>query len=534
MTAEAESQSYELQANQIKEKLKAWDIKKEDVDKITAILDKTEVVDAIKKVVDSTFATETLNRLNQKSVLTEWDKAIIRLLALLYPELTIKNRLEQTDNPSGKITAILNGGGNALNFEEFKKLKPEQIKEIFRSISKGDLLAIARGIPEKKPDTLDQATFDTLKATVSITVSSMLQNGMSIENEEDITFIERFWTPETKMALDAFRKSSGEKPFDGGKKYVMKWSIIESLTTPDGKITKGIDISKINTIDLKASAEEIKKQMPQGFDKAKFWEAISSLLKSDTKIFKWIGEFLKVLLTLLGIDLAEKNDASTEKPLEAKQKRELLMKMGKANDSYDVSTFFDSKWGVVVDRKDSKFQLYLADVDKLIWPNALKKWEDGKTLVYDDTVTEKIKAYQNALKMPNPTGKLDIASVTVMLTRLDADGKLIVEAPQAQPAPAAEPLREATEAPKKHEYADLFDSMKWKSTKELLSDKALIEQIRAKIWDKTAVTQFQKELWLKYLDPNPAKRPDGKLGEETVKAFFARYPEGNIPKPQKK
>jgi hypothetical protein len=77
-----------------------------------------------------------MTRIQQKPELTESDRSIMRLFAILHPELAITARLEATNKPSLKITTVLNGDGSALNFEEFKKLTKEQIQELFRSINK--------------------------------------------------------------------------------------------------------------------------------------------------------------------------------------------------------------------------------------------------------------------------------------------------------------------------------------------------------------------------------------------------------------
>jgi hypothetical protein len=50
----------------------------------------------------------------------------------------------------------------------------------------------------------------------------MIQNGMSIENEDDLKFIERFSSDETKATLIELKRQFGEKPFENGKRYVIK------------------------------------------------------------------------------------------------------------------------------------------------------------------------------------------------------------------------------------------------------------------------------------------------------------------------
>jgi hypothetical protein len=294
--------SFEQQAVQVKEKIKLWDLKDTDITKVATLLDTTEANDAFKRTIPQGFSTEVMTRIEQKPALTESDRSILRLFAILHPELAITARLEATSKPSGKITAVLNGDGGALNFEEFKKLTKEQIQELFRNINKWDLLALARSIPDTKPELIDPASFDLLKSSISATMNSMIQSGMSISSEEDIQMIERYSSAESKATLIEFRKIFGEKPFDSGKKYHMQWARIEPLTTADGKLTKGIDISKINTLDIKASAEQMKKQLGWSFDKTQFAETISKFLKSDLKVFKWLSEFLKIFATLLGID----------------------------------------------------------------------------------------------------------------------------------------------------------------------------------------------------------------------------------------
>lgn len=525
----------ELQVAQVKEKIKIWDLKDIDISKVSTLLDTPEANDAFKKTIDQTYATEVMTRIEQKPALTESDRSIMRLFAILHPELAINARLEATSKPSWKITAVLNGDGGALNFEEFKKLTNEQIQELFRNINKWDLLALARSIPDTKPDPIDPASFDLLKSSISATLNSMIQSGISISSEEDIQMIERYSSAESKATLIEFRKIFGEKPFDSGKKYHMQWARIEPLTTADGKLTKGIDISKINTLDIKASAEQMKKQLGWSFDKTQFAETISKFLKSDLKVFKWLSEFLKIFATLLGIDFGDNNDASKEKPLEAKQKRELLMKMGKANESYDVSTFFDPVGWLSTEVKDPKFQLYLADIDKIIGPNAVKKAEDGKTFLFDDVLKEKIKGYQTALKMPSPTGRLDTVSIAVMLTRLDAEGK-IIDAPQVAPAKAPEPLRDTapavTEAPK-HRFSPLYEKLSSKASfEEIKSDPELRKMIQELVdvtedgyWPLTraAVKKFQiTELGMQKINRLQANFADGFFGPKTLKLMKAK------------
>jgi hypothetical protein len=111
----------------------------------------------------------------------------------------------------------------------------------------------------------------------------------------------------------------------------------------------------------------------------------------------------------------------------------------------------------------------------------VKKSEDGKTFLFDDALKEKIKGYQTALKMPNPTGRFDTASITVMLTRLDAEGKVIdvaLAAPAVAPPPPREAAPAAPEAPK-HTLSPLY---------EKLSSKASFEEIKS---DPTARTMIQ-------------------------------------------
>lgn len=526
---------FEQQAVQVKDKIQIWDLKDTDISKVTTLLDTPAANDAFKKTIHQAYSTEVMTRIQQKPALTESDRSIMRLFAILHPELAITARLEATSKPSGKITAVLNSDGGALKFEEFKKLTNEQIQELFRNINKWDLLALARSIPDTKPELIDQPSFDLLKSSISASMNSMIQSGMSVTSIEDIQMIERYWSAESKGVLIEFKRNFGDAAFDWGKKYFIQWSRIEPLTMADGKLTKGIDISKINTLDIKASTEQIKKQLWWSFDKTQFAETISKLLKSDLKVFKWLSEFLKIFATLLGIDFGENNDASKEKPLEAKQKRELLMKMGKANESYDVSTFFDIVWWLQTEVKDPKFQLYLADIDKIIGPNAVKKAEDGKTFLFDDVLKEKIKGYQTALKMPSPTWRFDMASIAVMLTRLDAEGK-IIDAPQVAPPKAPDLIRETApaiaEAPK-HRFSPLYEKLSSKTSfEDIKSDPVARRMIQELVgvtediyWPKTraAVKNFQvTELGMSKLNRLHDDFADGFFGPKTLKLLKAK------------
>jgi predicted SnoaL-like aldol condensation-catalyzing enzyme len=51
------------------------------------------------------------------------------------------------------MSALLNGSGDAIRkFQEFNKLTPEKIQELFRSINKGELVAIAKLAPDPRPE----------------------------------------------------------------------------------------------------------------------------------------------------------------------------------------------------------------------------------------------------------------------------------------------------------------------------------------------------------------------------------------------
>lgn len=500
----------------------------EQLKKIVAEMSKPEVFAKIQDVTKATIHNSALAIMRAGWPNTEREKAILQLQARLFPSIALNMKLEQTAKPSGNLNWIIKAD-RTVDTDALKNLSPDQIREKIGKLNKADIKLVMASL-----DTLESGLLkQTIMQVVTPFVETMVQNGYTIEDSSDIDFLQKNAGLWTKGLITAWSISNRDTLFDWKKKYLLKWDKILPLNNEKWELTKaGIDISKINTVDLKASAQELRKQLPATFDKVKFGEVINNFLKSDNKLLKWIGDILKFFWALLGIDFGEKWEASKEKVLEPKEKRALLESMLKKDGPYDVSSFFDAAtWKISGRNDDPKFQLYLADIDRIVWPGVVTKWNDGK-YVYNDELMGKIRVFQLNHRVQELTGKLDSDGIAALLKNLDSDGKIIqapnAPAPAATTAPAA--TERATETREKHALADLFLPLKNKTTQELLSDKSLLKAIADQIGNKAKVIQFQISLWLRSDDPDKAKRPDGKIWAETVKAYFAKYEGGFVKK----
>ena len=516
----SETLSPEQEAEALKIKLNSNEFKKEDIDKISALLDKPEALQALKKMVDPSFSAEILTRLNKKSVLSEWDQAIMRLLAILYPEQALTTRLEQTNKPSGKVSAVLNGGGGAMNFEQLKTLSLEKIQELFRSINKGDLMAIARTIPDAKPASMDQASFDMMKWLVSATLLTMLENGMSIESQQDIDFLEKNGTDETRKTIEEFKSTFWPNAFENNKKFIIKGNTTQSVSgTDQWVLLKGIDISKINTVDLKTGAEQLKKQLPAWTDKVKMEEMIRNLLDSKSGALRGLWELMKIFGALLGLNL-DKKPAPNEKVPELDKKRRyaLMTNMRDGKNGYTLDEIFDEKWTIKIsDKKDTKLQLYLSDIAKLKiaeWVPA-KDTEGGYEM--STKLTDAINTYQKSLSLA-PTWKIDKLWLPLIMAKFDVDGELL-KAPNT--APEASPKE-------KHPLGERIVALEWKKYGDI---KTILK------WDpipRNQIIELQKDLGFTPTNADKSRRLDGDIWPGTVKAFLERYPQGmkdkDIPK----
>lgn len=528
----------ELQNQKILDAISKSDVKPEDIDQISADLSTPEKVQEIRDITKEALrkAWETLSQ--RKWPLTPREQKIIDLYNRLFAWEFLQKTLTATNKPSGSLSGIMNPDGT-VNTESLKNLSPDQIKEKIGKMNKADIKLLVASINSVS----DGILLQTIKQVITPFVETMVANGYSIEGGDDISFLENNGSEKTKQIITEWKKTAWEDAFKEGKKYIIKGEKIIPLTTEWWALTKaGIDVSKINTVDPKAGAEQLKRQLPAWFDSTKFGDMVKTLLKSDSKLFKGLGEILKIFCAFLGIDLSEKKEASKEK-LSGKQKRELLVKMGKKNDDYDITSFFDTKWDIIDKKDDPGFKKYLADIDKILWPGALTKSGDGKLFVYDKAITELTLGMQEAYKIQPKTGKLDASSIAKLLEKMDSEWRLIEAVPpQAAPAPVAAPEK-PPEAPK-HKFADLYEWLKNKTSYEdIKNDTAARKLIQSTVWvtedtygpkTKAAVKEFQvRELSMQKTNSKMENFADWFFWPKTIALLKAKI-DKETPPPAKK
>lgn len=501
------------------------DPKGEELKKVIGELSKPEVLASIQDATKATIHNSALVIMNSGWPNNDRERLILQLQARLFPSVALNMKIEQTAKPSESLKGIIKQDGT-IDTEALKNLSTDQIREKMGKLNKADIKKLVGSL-----EGIDWLLKQTLMQVVTPFVETMVQNGFSLESATDVDFLSKNGSEKTKKVIEDWKTKVGEKPFDNGKKYIIKWENILPLSNEKWELTAaGIDISKINTVDPKSGAEQLKKQLPANFDKAKFGEFINNLMKSDSKLFKWLGEILKIFWALLGIDFGEKTEAWKEK-LNGKQKRELLVKIGKKNDDYDVSTFFDTTWNPVDKKDDLGFQKYLGDIDKILWPGYVTKSPDGKLFIFDKRITEGALTLQGTYKIEPKTGKFDAASITKLLEKMDPDWKLI-ETPQAPaPGPAPAPAQNAPESisEQPHKLKWIMEELRGLDFSAIRKSKDLTQKIQAAFGIQNenwygprtinAVKQFQinelkMEAW------NLSNQADWKIWKYTVDKFF--------------
>lgn len=527
--------SHEDIARSLDTKLRLADLpdSSNDIDALSKHLDKPEKILAIKAITGASIEAAIQKIRAKEWPLSPSDQKILGLYERLFAmEASLNKQLAITNKPSGKISAVLNGNGGALNFEQLKNLPPEKIQELFRSVNKGDLIAMARSIPEKKPEWVDQLTFDLLKSIVSATLATMIQNGVTIENQGDIDFLEKNGNDQIKLAIKKAKEWTWIlKDYTWNPKVIIKSNgsdvSLDPLVDASEKLIKGIDISKINTVDLKVGAEQLKKQLPVWTDKAKMEEMVRGLLDSKNGALRGLGELMKIFWALLGLNF-DKKAAPGEKTLELdkKWKRDFLESMSKKNDRYDIATIFDAQWNLAKDHP--KLQSYLEDVAKLQIAKDIPTKNTDDQYVYDEKLTKAIKDYQISVWIKeNPSGKLDAKWIWEILLRLDTDGKVKSD------IPAVAPSAIAPETPK-HRLTGLYEWLKNKQTFDgIRSDSVSRELIQKELgvtgewsyWPKTkaAVVDFQiKELGMQKIRRGAPDFADGLFWPDTVRKLWEK------------
>ncbi|GAB0174390.1 MAG: hypothetical protein HHAS10_02690 [Candidatus Altimarinota bacterium] len=517
MAAEGIDQSRLEQQNQrILDAISKSDIKPEDIDQISTELSSP---DKIKEIRDATKealrkAWETLSQ--KKGPLTPREQKIIDLYNRLFSAELIQKTLVATNTPSESLKGIIKPDGT-LDSDAIKDLSPDQIREKIGKLNKADVKKLLTSL-----DKIDNSLLkNTVMQVVTPFIETMLQNGFSLETQDDIAFLEKNGSEKTKTAIAAWKKGAGDDPFKDGKKYIIKGEKILPLSNEKGELTTaGIDISKINTVDPKAGAEQLKKQLPPNFDRAKFGEFVNNLLKSDSKIFKGIGDILKIFGALLGIDFGQKIETGKEKPLDKKEKIALLKDMlNPANGRYNLSSG-------TINYASEGGQKFLEDIGKLGFGEGLPdKGPDGK-YTYSQKLIKAVSEFSTKLGISPAVEILNEEGLKKILAKLESSTD---QNPQQQP-PA--PAERTPEKPTRHPLADKFERFKDLTDKNQIL--ALGRTIRNEIGGVDAVIRLQEELGFKKKPGKGEQKADGIIGEKTVAAYRDKYPEGNIPKPPAK
>lgn len=509
--------SPEALAKSLDIKLKAAEIADSDIDAISNSLDTPEKIQAIKFIVWVSIELAVQKIKAKEWIISPSEQKILTLYERLFPlEAGLNKQLIATNKPSGKISAVLNGNGGAMNFEQLKKLTPEKIQELFRSVNKGDLIAIAKAIPDAKPEWIDQNTYDLLKSIVSATVINMVQNGMTIENMGDIEFLEKNGNDKIKQSIKKEKEWEWIlKDYTWNPKVIIKSNgseiSLDSVINASGKLAKGIDISKINTVDLKAGAEQLKKQLPEWTDKAKMEEMIHNLLDSKNGALRGLWELMKIFGALLGLNF-EKKVASGEKLVELDKKARyiLMTNMRDGKNGYILDEIYDDKWALKIsDKKDSKLQLYLADIAKLKIAEWVPAKDADRKYEISTKLTDAINAYQKSLSI-TPTWRIDKIWLPLIMAKFDANGDLL-----GQPDPTPE-IATKLEHPLGKRILEL-EGKDFATIKTLLKSSPI---------PRNQIIELQKELGFTPNNPDKRRSLDGVMGPGTVKEFLLKYDKG--------
>lgn len=461
------------------------------------------------------------------------DRFILELYEKLFPlEAALQKQLVPTNQPSANIQSLRNPDGK-INMAELQKLwdlSPESIKEKFKTLNKWDLKLIMQAI-----DALPNDVKTKLKEAMGTVLDSMIVNGFSIEDIKDLEFLKQNWSPALKEYFQTKLKASEvatiTADIQNGKKYVLKNTnntyTINALTSETGTLPAWLDLSKLNTLDTKTAVADIQKRAEQMKQAGQGWDmdSIRTMIKWLKK-FGSLGEFLALIFGgIFGVnDSGDKKEWWPEKAKTNLEKRKMLDKMSVKNDKYDLSSLFDAKTGKITGEQTSKeFQEYLKDVYVLVGKELPKK-EDEK-LTYDTSLIELVKKYENSLgiEAKDQTWRLDKAKVDLILSKLDPNGEL------KKTEWAVPTTPEVVEAD--HPQKELFEKMKWKTTRDIRADKWIQKEIRDKIWDRNAIIRLQEEVWLQR-NGVWNQKADGIIWEVTVDKFFRTFENWKIKSPK--
>lgn len=521
----------EQQANTLKSKIDAWTLSKEELDKLTKELNTPEMMRAIQSAISEKSAETLLHSIQQKDPLSENDRGIVRLLSMLYPEKTLTTQLISTNKPSGKISALLLKWGETLNLEEIKKLKPEGLQEFFKTLNKWDITKIVGTVDAME---WNEDLKKNLKNIISAVLTTLVQNGMSIESPLDIKLLKENGSEEIKKYIAWSESGEGIlKNYVWATKLIIKtnttWEIeIKPLMDMNTRrLSEWFDIAKLNTIDTKKSVEQIKKELPPWLDTAKMEDMVRNLLDSKSSALRGLGEFFKIFGALFGLNFDKKITPEVQgESFGKKQKYELMKDMLNPKDKrYDIDGFFRN--GIFIGQDDQKVQRYLKDIAKLqLFSDGIPEQDKEKwVFVYNEKLTLAIKEYQKNLKL-EPTGILDKKWITIALTRYDANGE-ILSTPEASIASKSE-----TQNTAQHPQSELMKKLKGKEYGQIKNDRTLVKEIQWALWlkqdgaygtkTKEAIKKLQGEIGM------DKKEIDGLIGKKTIESFFKKFGDKKI------
>lgn len=530
----------EAENRKLKEALSKEAIKPEDIASVLGVLwDSPTTLSKVNPENQETIKSSALKILAKPvGERTLGDRSILEFYERLFPlEATLQKQLVPTNKPSAIIQSLKNPDGT-INFKELQRLgdlSPENIKEQFKTLNKWDLKEIMKAI-----DLLPDALRPKLKETMATVLDTMIANWFSIENIEDLTFIQNNWSPTLKKYLTETLKASEivtiQKNIQEGKKYVLKNTnntyTINALISETGTLPAWLDITKLNTLDTKTATADIQKKAEEMRQAGQGWnmDSIRTMIKWLEKLWG-LGKLLALIFGAV-FGISENGDKKEQWPEKAKtnlEKRQLLDKMTWKNDKYNLSSLFDAKTGKIVwDQTSKEFQEYLKDVYVLVGKELPKK-EDEK-LTYDSSLIDLVTRYEISLWITDPkekAGRLDKAKVDLILSKLDPNGDLIKK-PDAAPAAAVVPAAQEILKKEPHPLGERIVALEGKSYTEI---KAILTSNPI---PRKQVLELQKEFGFTVGNPDKSKRLDGDMGPWTVSAFLNKYPKGmieGVPKP---
>jgi hypothetical protein len=132
---------------------------------------------------------------------------------------------------------------------------------------------------------MSEASFLALKTLTAATIATMIESGMSIENSDDIAFLEKNGGPNIQKVIQQAKSDGILKEYKEGAKYIIKKEgndlKITQINAVKPTLPEGMDISKINTVDMKKGAPQLLKELPPSFDKSKVEGMVRDLLNSS-------------------------------------------------------------------------------------------------------------------------------------------------------------------------------------------------------------------------------------------------------------